>query len=361
MNYNDVKLVINNGNIESTTIHLPVDKSFKYRLDNSALMVCKDDTPKKGNVAGFYIFRYGDFNSLTTNNVNVNNGTCYDFSIQDLYGYSFKTYLIKYADQTVNRVFLFKIKDDIIGQVEIQKIGAMDWSDYDESDVEAFLYFLVNAQVERNKKNDLNKEKEVKENNYYINSDNVKESSSFDIEEVISSLNKMPFTSKVLVIFMIIFIIAAIVLYLYTKLIIIIFMFIPFILLFASIVIGKYIKSKKNLSRFDLNEVRNDLRYSCKAYNKLKTYFTNLYIITNYYYAYICKYEDIIWMFPMDKYYKGIKVGTDIVIKLYNKKELVIPYNEEFLDIIERRTNNVLLGNSPENQRKYRTIVSDKK
>ncbi len=359
MDYNDAKLVIHKSNNESATIHLPISKKFKYRMDNTALMVCQDDEPVLGNVAGFYIFKYGNYYNVNRNSTVVgDNANCYDFTEQTLYDYDFKTYLIKYEDQTVNRVFVYKIKDDIIGQVEIQKIGAKGWDEYEESDVEPFLYFLVNVQVERNDiEEDIPIEEEKPKKEKKVKVRKKKSMSTDDPDTIIKSLNNLAPKVKIAIGIALGILVIGMIAYIITKTKIILPITLALVGVFLFIAFWSFFTFRRYLSTFDLKEVKNDLKYSCKAFDEKKTYFTNLYLITCYYTPFICRYEDIAWIYPRDKYSKGEKVGTNIVIKLYNKKHFVIPYDSKFLELIETHTSDILMGYNENSRKTYKDLT----
>ncbi len=108
-----------------------------------------------------------------------------------------------------------------------------------------------------------------------------------------------------------------------------------------------------------MDELKSDIYNNCISYPTSKTYFTNNYVISNFYHNFAIKYSDIIWMYPVEKYYNGAYLGTDLVLRLKNKRKLGIIYSEEFCDIIIENNPNILFGSSNENKKRYNEIIKN--
>lgn len=186
-------------------------------------------------------------------------------------------------------------------------------------------------------------------------------------DEVISQLKKLPKMAFLCLVFGIIFLIVGIVGivislsgdFLGFALILTGFMF---SLLFFGIVIGKVLKSKSKLKNINEFELKSELNGGCVSFDKQKTYFTQNYVISNYYYAFAIKYSDIVWIYRQDKRSQnGINLGADLMICLVNGKKEYTTYSDEFCDEIKKRNNDVFEGFTIENKKAYKEAVKNYK
>lgn len=135
-----------------------------------------------------------------------------------------------------------------------------------------------------------------------------------------------------------------------------------FALMFFVIILAKKIKSSRKLKSVDLKDVRSELLIGCNSYNKAKTYFTDSYMLSNYYYSFVVKYSDIAWIYKFEKRAQnGMKVGNDLVIRLKNGKKEYTTYDDNFCEEIEKRNKDVFEGYSIENNKRYKELVKEYK
>ena len=355
MNSENVKLMISlNGKDCIINMHIP--SSYQYKMDRTTLMVAEKPEPSFGNIAGFYFYQeknYDEINENTFSNgmesrIDIRN---YDYKIENIFGHEFKTFCTEYLDDhTVNKTYIYKTNNDIVGRVEIQKIGTKDSQEYTEGVVSNFLGMLVNVDIEGAISNDYNNSN----NNNNNNEQNAAPQTSGDA--IIESLNKVSSTTSLLFIFAGLFLIAALVFYIADK-----DMFVVSIVcVFGAVIMGimafsKRIIGKNNLKKVDLDDVKKDINdgfVECDG-----TIMAKKYIISNHYHAFIIKYTDIAWIYPVEKYNQnGGLMGVDLGIFLINGKKEYVPYNEEISDIIVQGNPNVLVGKTSENKKKYKEI-----
>ena len=193
------------------------------------------------------------------------------------------------------------------------------------------------------------------------------EEEKVNADEIIAKLKIIPKTAKFCLIFGIIFLImgvVGIVMSLSEEPMGFVFIFcgFGFALLFFGIVFAKVLKSKNRLKNINEFELKNELNGGCVSFDKIKTYFTQNYMISNYYYAFVIKYTDIVWIYKLDKKTQnGTTIASDLMICLANGKKESTIYLEELCDEIEKRNNNVFEGFTSENKKAYNEAVKNYK
>ena len=338
---------------KSWMISIPFPDDYQYQMDRTALMVHKEGEPQFGSVIGFYIYRQDSFDRIGPDNysdkavsdIQIEN---FNYRTENIYNYDFKTYCIRYKDDnTINKVFMFKVNDEIVGQVELQKLGANSPDQYTIDDISPFLGALVNTDVE------------IEGSSSDSSSEII--DSGIDPNEVIESLTTMGGTSKFLLIMAGLFVLAGIILSFTIGDIgpIVLIAFIPFAIMFVIMYFVKAGISKSNIKKLDLDELRDEIARGCQAYPSMKTYLTNNHLISNHYHAFAVKYEDIVWMYPFDKYANNIYVGQDLVICLINKKKEAIPFNNEIYNTLCNTCPDAILGFSFKNKKQYKQICKE--
>ena len=192
---------------------------------------------------------------------------------------------------------------------------------------------------------------------------------SLYVDEILIDLKKLPKTAKIVLVFGIAFAIMFLVglIFAFTNTDeMMAFVFILcgsiFSLMFFGILLGKKIKSNKRMKNIDLNQLRNELMQGVVEFEGTKTYFTNNYMLSNYYYTFVIKYSDIAWVYKHDKTNQyGTVLGSDLMICLKNKKKEYTTFGEAFIEEILRHNPNVLVGYSFENKKIYKNICKDYK
>ena len=338
---------------KSWMINIPFPDDYQYQMDRSALMVHKNGEPQFGSVLGFYIYRQDSYDSIGPDNYS-NNAVSeiqienFNYRTENIYNYDFKTYCIRYKDDnTVNKVFIYKINDEIVGQVELQKLGATSPDQYTIDDISPFLGSLVNTDAEL-------------ENGSSSSPSEIIDS-GIDPNEVIDSITKIGGTSKFLLIMAGLFVIGGIILSFALGDIgpMVLIAFIPFAIMFVIMYLVKTVISKNNLKKIDLDALRDEIARGCQAYPSMKTYLTNNYLISNHYHAFVVRYEDIVWMYPFDKYANGVRVGQDLIVCLINKKKESLPFNDEIYGTLCNTCPDALLGFSFQNKKQYKQICKE--
>ena len=190
---------------------------------------------------------------------------------------------------------------------------------------------------------------------------------SLYVDEILTDLKKLPKTAKIVLVFGIAFAIMFLVglIFAFTNTDeMMAFVFILcgsiFSLMFFGILLGKKIKSNKRMKNIDLNQLRNELMQGVVEFEGTKTYFTNNYMLSNYYYTFVIKYSDIAWVYKHDKTNQyGTVLGSDLMICLKNKKKEYTTFGEAFIEEILRHNPNVLVGYSFENKKIYKNMCKD--
>ena len=132
---------------------------------------------------------------------------------------------------------------------------------------------------------------------------------------------------------------------------------IGFSVLFWGIFLAKKIKSASKLKNMNLDLIRNELLYGANSYSNVKTYFTQTYMLSNYYYAFAVKYSDIAWVYRFDKKSQyGALLASDLMIMLKNGKKEITTWSDVFVQEIFSRNPNIIVGYSWDNRKKYKEI-----
>lgn len=353
MNNEKVTVKVESGSKEYL-IDLSIPNSYQYKMDRTTLMVGKDFEPAFGKIVGFYFYKIANYDNINENNyfegassdIKIRN---FDYKTESIFGHEFKTYCTEYLDDhTINKTYISKVNDKIIGRLEIQKFGTKDASDYNEASINELLAILVNVEV-----ND-------KISNNSSNNDNNSTTQRNYADVVIESLNKSGSTSNMLFIFAGLFLIGALIFYIADKeMVVISVVCIILAVVFVLMCFSKKLIGKKNLKNINLDEIRSDALKECISFENVKTFFTPNYIISNYYHPFAIKYSDVVWIYPMDKIVNGIKVGSDLYVCLINNKKQYLPNKSEFIDIIKEHNSNVIVGYSFENKKQYKEIIKN--
>lgn len=186
-------------------------------------------------------------------------------------------------------------------------------------------------------------------------------------DEIIAKIKKLPKTAMICLVFGIIFAVGAIVGVIMMISgddlgFVLIMAGVLFALMFFGIVLAKFLKSKSRLKNVNFYELKSEIAKDCKTYDNIKTYFTQNYMISNYYYAFVVRYSDIVWIYKHDKVNQnGTVVGEDLMICLANGRKEYTIYSELFCDEIELHNPNVFEGHSSENKKAYKEIVKNNK
>jgi len=352
MNYKDIVLEITKDN-SKRGIHLFLPNNYDCKMDGTVLMVGETGTTLR--IAGYYLFlyrRYEDINEnnystiLARSNLQTEN---YGYKKEYISNCEFKTYCIRYKDDyTVNKVYIYKINDEIVGQVELQYFGAKSDNAYSFNEINPFLSMLVNAKAENAVTLNNNM------NNQYNNGNSV------NPDEVINIITKNSSTMNWMIKISVgIIILGVLVDILYTKFVMMTIITLICAAFFMTIYGVKLYLGKRNLKGIDFNEIKNELVNNCISFPKMKTYFTNNYIISNYYHPFIIKYSDIIWMHPVDKNYNGAYLGTDLIMYTKDKRKAGFIFSEDIVNIILNHNSEILYGYTPENRKKYKEIIKN--
>lgn len=120
-------------------------------------------------------------------------------------------------------------------------------------------------------------------------------------------------------------------------------------------------KIKSNIKGIDLEKVKREIMSGVISNDKYKTYFTESYMLSNFYYGFIVEYKDIIWIYDRDLIDPTTLITTvDLVICTINGKKYHIVYLDSFVDEIIKHNKNVLVGNDKETKDKYKEILKNK-
>ena len=352
MNFKDIVLGLSNNNTKRE-IHLFLPNNYDCKMDGSVLMV--GESGKTLKIVGFYLYVFKKYEDINENNYstailsNSRQVENFEYKKENIFNREFKTYCIKYKDDyTVNKVYMYKINDEIVGQVELQYFGAKSNQEYSFNEISPFLSMLINTKVANI---DIQNNKM---NNQYNNGIPV------NPDEVIENLTKRSSTMNMLLILLALYLVISIGFdVLYFKHIFLTIFISVWVIIFMSIYGVKYYLGKRNLKDIDFNEIKKDLLNNCISFPKMKTYFTNNYIISNYYHSFVIKYSDIIWMHPVEKYYNDSYMGTDLVISTKNKRKETVLFSEDILNIILNHNSRILYGNTSDNKRQYKEIIKN--
>lgn len=345
------------SNDKEYLIDLHIPSSYQYKMDQTVLMVGRDFEPTFGKIIGSYFYKIDNYDNINENNysngvfsnINIRN---FDYKKEYIFGHEFKTYCTEYLDDhTINKTYICKINNEIVGRLEIQKFGAMNASDYSEESVNELLNILVNIEVKNENTNNTSTNA-----NSNFNSDKVTQNTYGDV--IIETLKKSGSTSKMSLIFAGLFLLAALIFYIVDKeMVIVSIVFVIWGVIFILLYLGKMLIGKKNLKSINFEEIRSDAFKGCIPFESVKTFFTPNYIISNYFHQFAIKYSDVVWIYPMNKYVNGVKVSSDLILCLINKKKQYLPDRFEFINIIQRNNPNVIIGFNLENRKKYKEII----
>jgi len=139
------------------------------------------------------------------------------------------------------------------------------------------------------------------------------------------------------------------------------FAFVAAIIVFCVFVSQKIKTAKVDKTRIE--EAKEELRStSVKVYSKQKMYLTNKYVISNYGGLQIYEYSEILWLYNLINYYRGIATGKSLMAGLANKKKIAIGYStdvnnqtlEEIMEKILEKNKNVRIGFTDENKKYFK-------
>lgn len=134
---------------------------------------------------------------------------------------------------------------------------------------------------------------------------------------------------------------------------------IAFIMGFIFLII--YIVYKIRGSKVDktrLEEAREELKSSsAKLYPKQKLYLTDRYVISNYNGLYILEYKEILWVYNLINYYRGVATGKTLMAYTTNNKKIGIGYTgnvsnqtiEEIMGKIQEKNPELRIGYTDDN------------
>ena len=349
MNNKDVLLRIS-SNIGEKNIHMSIPNNYGYKMDGKILMVGEDK--ENVNMMGYFYYLFKKYEEINEDIIQSNNNMeeeTYNYRRENIGNKEFKTYCIKYkSDLTVNKVYICKINEDIVGQVEIQYAGAKTDEEYTIERIAPFLSMLVNIKIEN-----------IELQNENINNQN--ESVPANPDEIFTILKKNSTTMNMLLIISAVMLLFGIIVdILVIKHIVITIIAGIWVVIFMMIFLTKFLIGKKNLKEVNFGELRSEILNNCISFKKSKTFFTNNNIISNHYHPSVIKYSDIIWMYPLNKNYNGVPIGKDLIICLKNKKKETLNYDDKFVNIILNHNSNIIFGFSLENKQKYNEIIKNK-
>ena len=139
------------------------------------------------------------------------------------------------------------------------------------------------------------------------------------------------------------------------------FAFICAIFIFIAFILQKVKASK--IDKVRMEEAKEELRStSVKVYSKQKMYLTDKYIVSNYGGLHIYEYSEVLWLYNLINYYRGIATGKSLMAGLTNKKKVAIGYSrdvnnqtlEEIMDKILEKNKTVRIGFTDENQKYFK-------
>ena len=135
---------------------------------------------------------------------------------------------------------------------------------------------------------------------------------------------------------------------------------IPFGLMFLVIALIKILKSKKALKNVNFDVIRSELMNGVMTYNNT-VFFTQNYVLSNYYTSFVISYMDIVWMYQIDKYANGVYCGADLALCLVTGKKETLPFSNQFVDVIREHNPVVLIGSTSEYKKVYKRKVEEYK
>lgn len=334
-----------NNTVQSFIITIPLPSNYVYQMNQNILTVYKEKFNSGNTTLGHFIAEFNKFEEITYENSNMNIIEKNNVLINNKKAIMLVTIG---EDRQVHTSYTIKLNEYVCLVLELNKIGATSKEEYQTEECYQFLNLLTNSTIFDEKQEIFNEELE-------------KSNSNINSAEVIKEIKKISSTEKTLLIFMGLFILAGIVLLFiesYKD-----FAFIPGILGVVGLLpifIAKRIISYFNLKKIDFNILKNEIDNNCFEIPSIKTYFTDNYIISNYYHSIVYKYDDILWIYAIDKYYEDHMIGKDLGIFLKKGKKTSIPFDEEFIDIICRKNPHILKGNTSENKKKYKELKKAK-
>ena len=149
-------------------------------------------------------------------------------------------------------------------------------------------------------------------------------------------------------------------------------LFIPMI----TIYLVRALKTRKILKKYsmaDLIKIDNEVKnLKNTPYDKMRLYLTSDYVVDSSNNIIIISYEDIVWAYKYEYRYSGVTVNKNIKVltkdnKYYticntnlikNDKEEVL---NEVLKKIEKQNSKILIGLSPENEKKAKEKIKNQK
>ena len=126
--------------------------------------------------------------------------------------------------------------------------------------------------------------------------------------------------------------------------------------------IRKTDKEKIELAKEELGKT------TSKAYTKQNIYLTDKYIISNYNGLYILEYEEILWIYTLINYYRGIATGKTLIVATDNKKKISLGHTsnandqtlEEIITKINEKNPDIKLGYTDENRKYFKDLKKEK-
>ena len=112
-----------------------------------------------------------------------------------------------------------------------------------------------------------------------------------------------------------------------------------------------------------LENAREELKgNNVKVYSKQKMYLTDSYVISNYNGLYILEYNEILWLYILITYYRGIATGKNLVAYTSNNKRITIGHSnsvnnqtiEEIMDKIREKNPSIKVGFTDENKEYFK-------
>lgn len=146
-----------------------------------------------------------------------------------------------------------------------------------------------------------------------------------------------------------------------------VFMIIASSIVFITFIIQKVKSSKIDKTRIE--EAKEELRSTnVKGYSKQKIYLTNKYVVSNYSGLQIYEYNEILWIYNLISYYRGIATGKSLMAGTTNKKKVAIGYSrdinnqtlEEIMSKIAEKNKTVRIGYTDENQKYFKDFKKGK-
>lgn len=133
------------------------------------------------------------------------------------------------------------------------------------------------------------------------------------------------------------------------------------VILFIIFIVYKVRGMKVDKTR--LEEAKEELKgNNVKVYSKQKTYLTDSYVISNYNGLYILEYKEILWLYVLITYYRGVATGKNLVAYTSNNKKITIGHSnsvnnqtiEEIIDKIREKNPSLKIGFTDENKEYFK-------